>query len=239
MATLGAKLFRTICIVALAFANAELYAGEVETSEEKPPAEITVVPVGFIEWDMSSVTWGGLFGAIGVLLENAMAGEENSRTSRSLSEMIETSVRPRTFFAEQLTLAANECGISAVNSTKEFSTDVKFSVWGDVKSMQGSYQSESAGPSKYYVEAGLNSFWIDKNIYGTFLQGRGRIKFFDPSGKYLDYFTDYSGLSGPVRLNSDPGTATNASVQEIQDATKKVIEGLAANLGKKICSFRK
>ena len=81
-------------------ANIPLPTSEgIAVATPSAPPEIYLVPIGLIERDITSNTWGSMFGLIGALLEQSATGEGNARTAQSLSPTLEKSVAPRLLFA--------------------------------------------------------------------------------------------------------------------------------------------
>ena len=202
-------------------------------------SDVMVAPIGLIEWDMSSLTWGGLFGALGAILENAMAGEQQTQTSRALSQKIESSTDPRRLLAQNLADEFNACGKTATLTRDSFAIDVKPSDWKNSKSPKAQTYLDSLPPNGYYVEAGIQNFWIDKQLFGTYLHGRAQITLFDASGNYLDHFSDYSGLGGRIKLVEDPKSHSDAAIKEIEDAVGAIVGKLSKNLGDKFCKLKR
>jgi hypothetical protein len=188
---------------------------------------------------MSSLTWGGLFGALGAILENAMAGEQQTQTSRALSQKIESSTDPRRLLAQNLADEFNACGKTATLTRDSFAIDVKPSDWKNSKSPKAQTYLDSLPPNGYYVEAGIQNFWIDKQLFGTYLHGRAQITLFDASGNYLDHFSDYSGLGGRIKLVEDPKSHSDAAIKEIEDAVGAIVGKLSKNLGDKFCKLKR
>jgi len=228
------------------FALCEELQVPIENNFVEPPvntntstSDVVVVPIGLIEWDMRSLTWGGLFGALGAILENAMAGDQQAQTSRSLSQTIESSTDPRRLLAQNLADAIKLCGRTAVASQDSFSTDLKPSEWRKSKSPKASQKFDAITPTGNYIEAGVQRFWIDKTLLGTYLHGSAQINVFDATGTYLDHFSDYSGLNGRVKLVGEPTSGSDAAVKEIEDGVKMIVSALAKTLGGKFCQLKK
>lgn len=198
---------------------------------------IYVIPVGTpttVNYKSQSLA---MFGAIGALIESA-ANAGSSKVAEDMTQSATSQAGPQVYFTAKFTEKLVACGRDASFSDQIVSEQTKYPDWVDTKKLTDESAFNENG-SDIYIEAFVDRLVVKTTMFDDKLLGAVAIKIYDAhTKKLINQYRDYTLVSGKENLPHYSSGSEQEKTDELVQATKKVLDYLAGNLAKNICSVK-
>lgn len=221
------------------FALVTVWAADANTANTTEPVNrphSLVVAVGKPAYESSTSTWGGMFGALGAIAEQAARSDENKRDTAVFSIQIASNGNPNFLLADEVVKRLKLCNNTAVRLPDALLKTSGFDDWSKNSRTSVPSFEVTTKATDFIFETGYRSITLSKGNGTAYVNANAVVNVFNANnGERITNFSDYTGLSERVDITSYDGSEGDR--EKLLLAVKEMSSSLAKNLSKDLCKL--